>query len=163
MLKPKPTLIYLGGFLCGLVLNQEAKGQQVLLLNQNQHYTTIDLGQVSSIVFSDGHIKFNNGDCESDYYGLAVTEMITFDVSAGVSQANSQELLNVYPNPAENEFTLAVSAQSINSVAVLYSATGVEVKRWKVTNEKSQVNISDLANGVYYLRINNSTQKLVKS
>lgn len=161
MLKPK--LVYSGALLLGLLAHQDARSQQVLLLNKNQNYTAIDLSQVNSIVFADGHLKLNNGDCENDYYGLAVTELITFDLSAGVNSNELSETLSAFPNPADHQFTLTVPNHLANATAVLYTATGVEVSRWKLTASSSMVDLSNVASGIYYVRVNNSTLKLVKS
>lgn len=58
----------------------------------------------------------------------------------------------VYPNPA-SDFIYVESNASQNSEIAIYNITGQLVKTVPVTSEKTQINISELQNGIYFYSI----------
>jgi hypothetical protein len=84
--------------------------------------------------------------------------------SARVSNVNA----NVYPNPARDILNLEVSTISENATATIISIDGKIMKVVSLNNNlKSEINVSDLSNGMYMIRIQNgfdvSTQRFVKN
>lgn len=83
--------------------------------------------------------------------------------------ANTNTILNVYPNPANDVVTVTFNALDNQSIVSVFDLTGKEV----VTNQlntgkglsQERLNVSQLTQGVYFIRItsgkNSSTQKLV--
>ena len=74
---------------------------------------------------------------------------------------------NVYPNPTRDILNLEVSTISENATATIMAIDGKVMKVVSLNNNmKSEINVSDLSNGVYMIRIQNgsdiSTQKFVK-
>ena len=69
-----------------------------------------------------------------------------------------------YPNPAEENITI-----SINSVSefTLYNANGVQVMKGAVSAGLSQISLSDLSAGIYFIIVNSQngtfTKKLIKN
>jgi hypothetical protein len=66
---------------------------------------------------------------------------------------------SVYPNPSNGAFTVS-SKTALNEINV-YSQTGALVKTIKVedSSEKSDVSISGLQSGVYFIELKNDTDK----
>ena len=91
------------------------------------------------------------------------SETSDFPETTGSYVCNNSTLLDVtdeeisfYPNPAKNNITI----KGVNNKVVkIYDSMGRLVKQERI-NEK--LNISDLTAGVYYIRINEITQKLIK-
>ena len=91
------------------------------------------------------------------------SETSDFPETTGSHVCNNSTLLDVtdeeisfYPNPAKNNITI----KGVNNKVVkIYDSMGRLVKQERI-NEK--LNISDLTAGVYYIRINEITQKLIK-
>lgn len=85
----------------------------------------------------------------------------------GVNQVNDVATFSVFPNPATNNLTITSSnALTINAVQV-FDINGRTVKSLKLDNLSStNVNVSDLANGVYTVKISSEsgsvTKKIVK-
>lgn len=91
------------------------------------------------------------------------SETSDFPETTGSHVCNNTGLLDVtdedisfYPNPAKNNITIKGVE---NKVVKVYDSMGRLVKQERI-NEK--LNISDLTAGVYYIRINEITQKLIK-
>ncbi|MCR4816437.1 MAG: T9SS type A sorting domain-containing protein [Bacteroidales bacterium] len=67
--------------------------------------------------------------------------------------------INVYPNPASHMVT--ISGANDNSEAVLYDMLGSTVATYKVNGTESRIDLSNVTNGVYLLRIDGKTVRLV--
>lgn len=101
-----------------------------------------------------------------DYYATAcAVPAHTFSIlvspcTALNEQAQQQELFSVYPNPFHNEVVIVSSSepQTIQVVDVLGSVR-MDVK---LEHEKVSLDLSDLANGVYFIRSNHAVKKIIK-
>ncbi|MEI6488680.1 MAG: T9SS type A sorting domain-containing protein [Bacteroidota bacterium] len=73
--------------------------------------------------------------------------------------------INISPNPATNQFTIENSQLRINSIHI-YNVLGEEVQSLKLESSKLAVDLSSLANGVYFVEIDSEKgivrKKLVK-
>jgi len=80
--------------------------------------------------------------------------------SAGVTELKSnEEKINIYPSPANTEIVIGIASteNTIENVTI-YNVMGVVVKNISVLNmetNKATIDISDLAEGVYYLTAQN--------
>ncbi len=68
----------------------------------------------------------------------------------------------VYPTVVENGFNIEVNANLVNSNLEVYNLLGVKVLSQKITAQKQYINVSNLASGVYAVRLNGKTSKIVK-
>ncbi len=66
--------------------------------------------------------------------------------------ADDGSALRVYPNPAENVVNIELGQVSDEGVISVMDVTGKVLKRQAVSTQKIQVNVSDLAAGVYMLQ-----------
>ncbi len=94
----------------------------------------------------------------------AVPLSVAVDPCVGINELKAGEnSILVYPNPNQGVFTVEVKNETEIS---LYSAIGSELLRKKVSAGKTELTISNLASGIYYLKSvsgNKSTViKLVK-
>jgi len=89
-----------------------------------------------------------------NYFGNYYLDDIKFyDMSVGIIETNSQEKLNVYPQPATDRVTIT-STNNINTI-ILFNCLGQAVfsKDFKLS-KKITINISSLDKGVYVLQVN---------
>ena len=61
--------------------------------------------------------------------------------------------VNVFPNPANNVINVENAAGSQIS---LFNITGQEVLSIEVANANAALNVADLAEGIYVVRVNNN-------
>lgn len=84
-----------------------------------------------------------------DVHGVGMSGTITVQATTAVNETKNNVLLNVFPNPIKEFFTINMS-QSYKNV-YLYSINGELVKQFAPSNNYY---INDLSKGVYILSIN---------
>jgi hypothetical protein len=81
-----------------------------------------------------------------------MSDCFTFS-TVSTSQINEDEAYSVYPNPAINTISLKIPiGKSIKSI-ILVDELGRMIKKFDESEIYNQLNISDLENGFYFLRI----------
>jgi len=68
--------------------------------------------------------------------------------------------IRVYPNPTKTSIT--VKSESELGLITLYNLLGEMVYNEKTDKNESQLDMSSLSSGIYFLRCNNSFAKIVK-
>ncbi|MBK6444226.1 MAG: T9SS type A sorting domain-containing protein [Bacteroidetes bacterium] len=85
----------------------------------------------------------------------------TSNLSVGIPEHDQYDnKIVVYPNPASKILQLKIPEQSARVDLLLYTSTGLLIKR--ITGEKSRIDISGLASGIYFLKLNDRIGKFVK-
>lgn len=82
-----------------------------------------------------------------------------------LNKLSSKLGLTVYPNPAGQFVVVESLPELLGSNYSLISAEGIEIIRDTIKDVKSTLDISDLKNGVYFLKIENNlsyTKKIIK-
>ncbi|MDD5570512.1 MAG: T9SS type A sorting domain-containing protein [Bacteroidales bacterium] len=69
-------------------------------------------------------------------------------------------LFELYPNPANTEITMETSHTTKESILTICSIGGQELIRQKIKNSKTQIDISNLTNGLYFVKL--ITEKTVE-
>lgn len=101
------------------------------------------------------------------YIGTYGAEMwidnIRIDEPSAIDETDAETIIRVFPNPASN--MINVEAQGFEKYQ-LVNMLGQTVKSDKLVNGRTQVNVSNLSNGVYFVRLINGnsveTIKVVK-
>ena len=85
-----------------------------------------------------------------------------YEYSITTSIVNSEvDYFNIYPNPASDELTIQFS-DNLNHVILIYDMYGKLVLS-KITSETEILNISNLSNGIYIIKIDDrQNKKLIK-
>ena len=102
-----------------------------------------------------------------NYYGTYGGEMWIDNISinpttVGIEEETAENAVSIYPNPAST--MLNVHAENFDNVQVI-NFLGQVVYSANVTENDFQINVSNLSNGVYFLRLNGEntvTKKFVK-
>jgi hypothetical protein len=68
------------------------------------------------------------------------------------SNANEETGFQVYPNPTKGVL-FVTSGESNPSQLILFNSIGEQAKKWMLSNGKNQIDISDLAPGIYFLSL----------
>jgi len=82
----------------------------------------------------------------------------------GVEEKQNNCLFSIHPNPATQYFEILVSPSDLNhnGIAVqIYDVQGLLLKRLPIYDEKTQIDISNLAKGFYIVKIGNEAKKLI--
>lgn len=81
----------------------------------------------------------------------------------GISTATKNSQLNLYPNPAQNSFTIRSSTDEKQTLS-LYDITGKQILSQNITGTTT-IDVNSLENGIYFVQLKNnvgiSTQKII--
>ncbi|MCB0844847.1 MAG: T9SS type A sorting domain-containing protein [Bacteroidetes bacterium] len=98
----------------------------------------------------------------TDYNGCTTTAQVTVDSNVGIEDLLKAGInsLNVYPNPSKGAFTVDVKLARMDDVAIsIYDVNGRIAHRFtksKVSMFAEQVNLQNVAAGIYTLKIQTS-------
>jgi len=98
---------------------------------------------------------------DSNFCSKAGTVTISF--SNAIAQL-TKEQVSVYPNPATNTITIYIGQNFEEGKAItVINTLGEEVKKWTTKNKVQTESVSDLASGVYTIKIDKVfTQQFIK-
>lgn len=83
---------------------------------------------------------------------------ITVNTCTGIDEmTNNSSVITVKPNPNNGVFN--INSKLSNYTITIIDVTGREVFKRSSFNENSQIDVSDLQNGVYYIQISNGKQQ----
>ena len=72
----------------------------------------------------------------------------------GTSHKQNPEVeFKLFPNPANDFITLKIPSDHMGSTVEIYNIQGKAVKSMRMTNNNDKIDISDLANGLYLIRL----------
>lgn len=113
-----------------------------------------------------GYSFSNNGDVsgnhgESDFWVVKLAPD-----SIGVDDIFERELLNIYPNPANNQINIETSNSLVGGTYIIYDSAGKAVLSGIIDNEQTSVELDNLSIGIYEVKIkssnNTGTSRFVK-
>ncbi|MDR2205018.1 MAG: T9SS type A sorting domain-containing protein [Flavobacteriaceae bacterium] len=82
------------------------------------------------------------------------------DTGAAATENIYLQNLKIYPNPVQNE--LQISDYTGNGTYSIFDFSGKQILSGKLSNDKSTINVSSLAPGVYVLKININGETAVR-
>ncbi|GBL34638.1 hypothetical protein EMGBS15_02330 [Filimonas sp.] len=87
------------------------------------------------------------------------TTLNTLAVPSGVSLVQDQRTIQLYPNPAEDELMISLSALSKETTSIsIYSINGQLLKEATLTGLSQKIDIRDLNAGLYFVKISSGNQ-----
>ena len=98
----------------------------------------------------------------TDANGCSIVE--TFNVEGVLSNKEKlQNTFSCFPNPVKNTLTISTKNAELKSL-YLYDLTGTLIQVFRLTQEETEVDVSQLSAGAYYLKsaIGDSGYKLIK-
>ena len=69
---------------------------------------------------------------------------------------------NIFPNPVLENITIQFAKCPIQESVHIYSAIGCLIRTITITGATTKVNIADLTNGLYYIRLKNNKKPALK-
>jgi hypothetical protein len=79
---------------------------------------------------------------------MSQVQWLVVTPTAGINEASASIDMNLYPNPAQNSITFELDAEKVSAIG-LFDVTGQLVGAQEVKGDKTTVDVSGLANGVY--------------
>jgi hypothetical protein len=102
-------------------------------------------------------------------YAVAITLNGCIDTSAcvqivnvGVNQLHlEKQTLKLFPNPNKGSFTVELTDKAMGGELQIYSISGKLLQSVTVNSEKQVIDATDLANGVYFIRLQNEAIRFI--
>lgn len=91
--------------------------------------------------------------------------MLTSEITTRVEDAPATKDFTIYPNPTSDGIIFLEAQSMQNKLAYsIYNSAGQLIKNKKLHQQKEiyTINISDLQNGLYILKVNNRAMKIIK-
>ena len=145
-----------------LFVSYNALAQTNIVINYytgtQQQYAVEDSGK---LFFSNDNLIIKTS-LESTEINIPVSiiSKITFKNSLAVEDIKqNREQIIIYPNPATNYFK--ISSKDAKSTLNIHNSAGQLVLS-KVYKKDEEINVSNLLPGIYFVKVNGSTLKLIK-
>ena len=104
-----------------------------------------------------GNNRFDNVSVEGDT--TTVTPMPV--INTGIQEVVSKNNMLVYPNPANSFINVMYNGRGTKQVKIL-SITGNSMLETSFDNDNTQIDISSLPSGLYFVEVNNQTTYSIK-
>jgi hypothetical protein len=91
------------------------------------------------------YIKFDHLVMANQYIGPI------YNPTGVISNPNASSAMQVYPNPVSGKFTL--SSEITKGEIEIYNMMGEKVYQSAIINPKSEIDLSNQTNGIYFARI----------
>jgi len=140
-----------GGTLVDLYRNNSGSGYPYNI-NNLVSITAADAG--SSYYYYFYNWELQKADCESP--ATAVTATVT--ICTDVAEISAGNLLQLYPNPAGAQLTIS-STNNETGTVVIYDALGKQLHSATMASGSLQLDVSDLAPGIYTCRFTTTGNK----
>lgn len=101
--------------------------------------------------WQDGNLVYQNGDLDCD----EIYEQHHF----GIDEFDNESGLIIYPNPSHD--VLYVLSKNINLEYRIINLMGQTLIVGEIISENQQINVSSLPKGIYFITVNNASQKFV--
>ena len=116
---------------------------------------------ISSVTLSNTNQPFQCivtlGSCSS----TSAIAYLYVNSSVGISEITAQQL-SVYPNPASSTITVTVNPVLVGSIYTITDLLGNTVLSGKLQNETSEVNLDEVAAGMYMLKLDADAVRTIK-
>jgi hypothetical protein len=119
------------------------------------------LSSIQKISFSGSDIVINYTSGNADQIALNQINKIIFGTISGLNNMYlSQNDITVFPNPATDFISL--KNVTTNQKLIIYSVSGLEIMTHKINVLDEKIDINQLKQGIYIIRVDNRAIKFTK-
>ncbi|MHB0756823.1 T9SS type A sorting domain-containing protein [Polaribacter sp. M15] len=114
-----------------------------------------------SLTFTVGQLVYITSNNDNGSIAQGVQQPFEFQVlsDSGISQKNITLL--TYPNPSSDYFVVSTTDTLNNKLEyTLFDIQGKQIKTGRIVKRKTNIEIQDISNGVYFLKFTNGKQLL---
>ena len=135
---------------------------------ENAKQACIDNGTTDSNLGTDGSegVKWNwYGVLGMEVYGLNVRVGNVEVVGSAATKINNNSLenkLNIYPNPSSGAVNIDMGSVNSYASVSIYSITGQLVETFNNVESHTNLNLSGLAQGSYFIKVNDGTKSITQ-
>ena len=106
----------------------------------------------------------DDGDISDGNNGKKDSWIIKLDVQNpnNTNQIETQNMFSIYPNPANAKIVLKTNVLQALEEVLITDMTGKIVKQFQTQKSTTEIDVSTLENGIYFVKAGGVSQKLVK-
>lgn len=121
-------------------------------------------GSGGSVSYSAGQVEYHTSSTADASVAEGVQQPYEISVITGIEEGDGIEhTVKAYPNPTINKLTLEVKEFKISTMTFqLYDMEGKLLQSRKLTSKQTQISMSELPTGVYFLKVT-QTQQAIKT
>lgn len=160
-IKQKSLLVLV--ILLSIVFNDQmmfATSTEIWMMKTNTG-VKISMKEVKYLLTADNKKDFSiidtQGNCVNGVSSISFIKTESTDI---ISANQEEKNINLYPNPVSS--TLTISGIKSGQRIYVLSASGAELINLNSEEGTTTINVSSLVQGVYLLRIGNTTTKFIK-
>jgi len=143
------------------VNSMHAQNSMIVRLHDGSQTGTF-ISTIDKITFSGDTMVVKNKDQSTSIVLYPDIDHLTFGMYSGVTKVTANlNTMAVYPNPASRYILLLQPPEGELNI-IIYGLDGIELIHKKLINSMQQIDINDLAKGLYILKVNNNTCKFPK-
>jgi hypothetical protein len=124
--------------------------------------TSYDIEGLSAASTYDVRVK---AICSADNQSEFVSTTFTTQ-TVGIDNITLANSINLMPNPADNYIELTINSNVEVKEAVVYNAFGQMIQKVELNDNHARIDLSDMAAGMYFVRVNSdnvsATKKFIK-
>lgn len=150
-----------------IVFKQNQSSEYLFVATELGVYFTINGGtnwsklgnNLPNVIVNDMKINYLNDKLYIGTYGRGMWEINIANTTLGTNEVSFEDAPTIYPNPV-NGSILNIKLKSLNSSAeyVIYNVVGGTVKRGKINQLNTTLDINNLAKGMYIIKINENNK-----
>ena len=111
---------------------------------------------------ADIYFDFNPAVITNSVYNTVVSDPSNYCQLTNLNSVMEQNMFSLYPNPANNQIVIGTDLlQSLGEVLIT-DMSGKIVKQFETQKSTTEIDISTLENGIYFLKVGDSIKKFVK-
>lgn len=152
-------LLYSGNYQFSL------KAQNLYVDFKNGIENAKQIGSIQKLTFENNKMVFTYISGTSEMFSVSSIQKISFiSVFTGINDFASEKnnnQISVYPNPVANELNFKNLPES-SSDLFIYRMDGALVLQTQINKFENTVDLSNLAVGIYLVRVNNQIIKISK-
>ncbi len=121
-------------------------------------WTFVDLSSISNA----DSLTFDMSSTDNGQYGMNTPAYFcidNLDYTTSITANTNNNKISIYPNPAKDKFTIT----NLNNAKInIYNITGKIILSQESLSENSNVDISHLKSGIYFVKIKNNNSIITK-
>lgn len=150
------------GRICALLIFLSASvavmGQDLVVTDEDDNEVEVDLKGLVDISYKDSTLVASYSDGQNESYQVAEISGIGMSSASGDDRVSAMDGRVVYvPSSA-----IVIVANSVDKRLLVYNLGGTQVIDRKIESQIETVNIDSLGKGVYLLKLDGKTIKIVR-
>lgn len=138
--------------------------QQINIEKTGGDIITEDINSIDNITFPDNTLEIHFFENPTEAVNLFTIKKIFFDLNTNIEYSTSNDVgsqMVIYPNPAKNFITIKNLPGQISDLRI-YSLLGELMLQAEVSAGQPQIKVNGLTEGMYIVKIDGETLKLIK-